>query len=51
MTQLPEPPDMPLGTRVLFLMGEAQNDIQQMSVISGIAGSQVEISYRTIIHS
>ena len=39
-------PEMPLGARVLVLKGEAQNDIGQMAVISGICGSQVEISYR-----
>jgi hypothetical protein len=39
-------PEMPLGARVLVLKGEARNDLGQMAVISGIAGSQVEISYR-----
>ena len=39
-------PEMPLGSRALVLKGEARNDIGQMAVISGIARSQVEISYR-----
>ena len=39
-------PEMPLGARVLVLKGEARNDIGQMAIISGISGSQVEISYR-----
>lgn len=39
-------PDMPLGTRVLVLKGEARNDAGQMAIVSGLAGSQVEISYR-----
>jgi hypothetical protein len=38
--------NMPLGAHVLVLKGEARNDIGQMAVISGVAGSQVEISYR-----
>lgn len=38
--------EMPLGTRVLVLKGEAHNDLGQMAVISAILGSQVEISYR-----
>jgi hypothetical protein len=37
---------MPLGTRVLVLKGEARNDIGQMAIVTAIAGSQVEISYR-----
>jgi hypothetical protein len=37
---------MPLGSHVLVLKGEAMNDLGQMAVISGFAGSQVEISYR-----
>ena len=41
-----EAPDMPLGTRVLVLKGEARNDAGQMAIVSGVAGSQVEISYR-----
>ena len=41
-----QPADMPLGTRVLVLKGEAHNDLGQMAVVSAIAGSQVEISYR-----
>jgi hypothetical protein len=41
-----QPADMPLGTRVLVLKGEARNDIGQMAIVTAIAGSQVEISYR-----
>jgi hypothetical protein len=37
---------MPLGAHVLVLKGEARNDVGQMAIISGFAGSQVEISYR-----
>ena len=40
-----EAPDMPLGTRVLVFKGEARNDAGQMAIVSGLAGSQVEISY------
>jgi hypothetical protein len=39
-------PEMPLGSHVLVLKGEAMNDLGQMAVISGVAGSQVVISYR-----
>jgi hypothetical protein len=39
-------PEMPLGTRVLVLKGEAHNDLGQMAVVSAIAGTCVEISYR-----
>ena len=28
------------------MKGEARNDIGQMAIVSGVAGSQVEISYR-----
>jgi hypothetical protein len=38
--------DMPVGTRVLVLKGEARNDLGQMAIISAVLGSQVEISYR-----
>ena len=43
---LRQPADMPLGTRVLVLRGDARNDLGQMAVISAIVGTQVEISYR-----
>ena len=43
---LRQPAEMPLGTRVLVLKGDARNDLGQMAVVSAIAGSQVEISYR-----
>ncbi len=39
-------PEMPLGSHVLVLKGEAMNDLGQMAVSSGVAGSQVVISYR-----
>jgi hypothetical protein len=39
-------PELPLGTRVLVLKGEAHNDLGQMAVVSAIVGSCVEISYR-----
>jgi hypothetical protein len=40
-------PEMPLGTRVLVLKGEANNDVGQMAVVvSAMAGSCVEISYQ-----
>jgi hypothetical protein len=41
-----QPADMPLGTRVLVLKGDARNDLGQMAIVSAILGSQVEISYR-----
>ena len=41
-----EAPDMPLGTRVLVFKEEARNEAGQMGIVSGLAGSQVEISYR-----
>jgi hypothetical protein len=39
-------PELPLGTRVLVLKGEAHNDLGQMAVVSAMVGSCVEISYR-----
>jgi hypothetical protein len=39
-------PDMPLGVHVVVLKGDARKDLGQMAVVSGYAGSQVEISYR-----
>ena len=38
--------DMPVGTRVLVLKGDARNDLGQMAIVSAVVGSQVEISYR-----
>jgi hypothetical protein len=40
------PPELPLGVCVVVLKGEVRNDIGQMAIVSRIAGSQVEISYR-----
>jgi hypothetical protein len=40
------PSELPLGVRVVVLKGEVRNDIGQMAIVSRIAGSQVEISYR-----
>ena len=40
-----QPAEMPLGTRVLVLKGDARNDLGEMAVVSAIVGSQVEISY------
>ena len=43
---VPQASEMPLGTRVLVLKGDARNDLGQMAIVSSIAGSQVIISYR-----
>ena len=37
---------MPLGTRVLVLKGDSQDNLGQMAIVSLIARSQVVISYR-----
>jgi hypothetical protein len=41
-------PGLPLGTRVLVLKGHLLSDLGQMAIVSKIAGSQVEISYRDL---
>ena len=39
-------PEMSLGSRVIVLKGDPYDDLGQMAIVSRLAGSQVEISYR-----
>ena len=39
-------PTIPLGTNVLVIKGDVRNDLGQMAVVSALAGTMVEVSYR-----
>ena len=39
-------PVLPLGCRVLVIRGDLRDDLGQMAVVCGYAGTQVTISYR-----